>query len=145
MPVTDNPTISTAPDNAERSAHREAFPRRGAVMVVAVPAAGAVLTIDMAAIGLAGRHVRLRVQATSPIAYFFEARSEATPPVQTIPDSTALATFNAAGVRLTNPATQATVIPVLGEARRFCSAKFPILRVNGVGGVSVLEIEDATI
>ena len=114
-------------------------------MVVAVPAAATTLTVDMSKIGLTGRHVRLRVQSGAPVAYFFEARSTDTPPVQTVPDSTSRSTFDAAGTRLTNPVAQATQIPALGDARRFCSAKFPILRCNGVGGVSVLEIEDATI
>lgn len=112
--------------------------------MVAVPAATGVLVIDMAAIGLAGRHVRLRVTG-NPMAYYFAPRSEATPPAYTTPDSTQRATFGADGRQTASPATQATQIPAGGEARRFVSGKFPMLLANGVGGAAVLEIEDATI
>ncbi len=113
--------------------------------VVDVPAAAAVLSIDMAAIGLAGRHIRLTVRGAFPVAYFFQARSSATPPVQTTPDSTTRATFNALGVQTASPADQATQLETGDSVRRFCSAKFPMLQINGVGGVATIELEDATI
>lgn len=146
MPVTNQKTIGEAPDNSERTALRDAFPRQGRVRIVDVPVAPPVTSIDMAAIGLAGRHVRIRVAAANPLAYFFEARSEATPPVQTTPDSTARATFDAAGNQTTSPATQASQLASLAVARRFVSAKFPMLQMNGIGvGGTTVEIEDATI
>lgn len=143
MPV-EQPPQNFAPDNPDRSAHKDTHPRQGAVRVVDVPAAPAVLTIDMAAIGLAGRHVRVRVTG-NPCAFFMVGRSSDAVPTYPIPDSTQRATFSATGAQTANPATQATQLPAGGEARRYVSPRFPILRMNGVGGVAVLELEDATI
>lgn len=144
MPVEERP-FSEAPDNSERTALREAFPRQGRVRIVDVIAAAGVTSIDMAAIGFAGRHVRLTVRGAFPVAYYFEARSSATPPVQTTPDSTLRATFNAAGLQTASPVAQAPTLETDEGARRFVSAKFPMLQMNGVGGGSQIELEDATI
>ncbi len=144
MPVDERP-YSEAPDNAERTANRDAFPRAGRVRVVDVVAAAAVTSIDMAAIGLAARHIRLTVRGANPVAYFFQARSSATPPVQTTPDSTARATYDALGKETASPGDQATQLESGDSVRRFCSGKFPMLQINGVGGVATIELEDATI
>jgi hypothetical protein len=144
MPITDQKTIGEAPDNVERTALRDAFPRQGRVRIVDVVVAAGVMSIDMAAIGLAGRHVRLTVRAGT-LAYFFEARSSATPPVQTTPNSTLRATFDVLGKETANPAGQASTLLVNETTRRFVSAKFPMLQMNGVGAGAQIELEDATI
>ena len=148
MPVDERP-YSEAPDNAERTANRDAFSRAGRVRVVDPPAAPAVMSIDMAAIGLAGRHVRITVTGANPLAFFFEQRIDPTPPAtsnQTIPDSTARATFGVLGDQTASPGDQASTLVTGASARRFVSAKFPMLQMNGVGvGGTTIEIEDATI
>ena len=143
MPV-EQPPQNLAPDNAERSANRDAFAVRGRVRRVTVPAAPGQLVIDMAAIGMAGRHVRMRVTG-NPGAYFFVPRSNDPTPTYPTPDSTALATFNGGGVQTANPPDQATALAAGDVARRYVSPKTPILVMNGVGGAAQLELEDATI
>lgn len=145
MPVPQRRNYSEAPDNAERSANRDAFARQGAVMRVDVAMAAGVTSIDMRDVGLAGRHVRITNLGAAPLAFFFEAKSEATPPVQTTPDPALRATFGADGLRTANPAAQCVELPVNGTARRYVSAKFPMLQMNGTGGATTVELEDATI
>lgn len=144
MPVEER-QFNEAPDNAERSALRDSFARQGAIRVVDVAAAVAVTVVNMRAIGLSGRHVRVTNIGANPLAYFFEAKSAATPPVQTIPNSAVRATYDAAGNQTANPPTQATLLAVGASARRWVSGKFPMLQMNGVGGVTTVELEDATI
>ncbi|HHH29042.1 MAG TPA: hypothetical protein ENK57_11960 [Polyangiaceae bacterium] len=144
MPTPEK-SYNQAPDNAERSSLRDAFGRRGAIQRVDIAAAAGVTSIDMRAIGLAGRHVRITNAGAVPVAFFLEAKSTATPPVQTTPDPAARATFDAAGMRTANPQTQCIELPAGASARRFVSAKFPMLQANGTGGAGLLELEDATI
>lgn len=147
MPVVQ-PLYSEAPDNPERTALRDAFPQQGRVRIVDVAAAAGVTSIDMRAIGLTGRHVRITVSGGFPLAYLFEAPIAPTPPAtsnQTTPDSTARATFGVLGNQTASPAAQASVLAVNASVRRFVSAKFPMLQMNGVGGGTTVEIEDATI